>query len=409
MINNITVSQLNDYISQAFLNDENLKYINLKGEISNFTNHIKTGHFYFTLKDSESSIKAIMFKGNAQKIKFDISNGMKVNVTGSVQIFKRDGTYQIYCNTLEPDGIGGLYLAFEQLKEKLSKKGLFDQSKKKPIPHYPKKIGIVTSKTGAALQDILNILSRRYPICEVIIIPVLVQGASASKSIATGIFNGDKQGDIDVLIVGRGGGSIEDLWAFNEEEVANAIFDCKTPIISAVGHEIDFTIADFVADLRAPTPSAAAELATPDIKTLQNNILNLNNNLNFLMINNINFSMQNLKTLYSKLKNVSPQNFLLKLENDINYLNESLTNKLNSLYETKLNLFEQNVSMLEALSPLKILTRGYSVSFNNEKAIRKIKDVSVDDNIITKVIDGEIHSSVKMVKKIRAKKEQING
>lgn len=409
MINNITVSQLNDYISQAFLNDENLKYINLKGEISNFTNHIKTGHFYFTLKDSESSIKAIMFKGNAQKIKFDISNGMKVNVTGSVQIFKRDGTYQIYCNTLEPDGIGGLYLAFEQLKEKLSKKGLFDQSKKKPIPHYPKKIGIVTSKTGAALQDILNILSRRYPICEVIIIPVLVQGASASKSIATGIFNGDKQGDIDVLIVGRGGGSIEDLWAFNEEEVANAIFDCKTPIISAVGHEIDFTIADFVADLRAPTPSAAAELATPDIRTLQNNILNLNNNLNFLMINNINFSMQNLKTLYSKLKNVSPQNFLLKLENDINYLNESLTNKLNSLYETKLNLFEQNVSMLEALSPLKILTRGYSVSFNNEKAIRKIKDVSVDDNIITKVIDGEIHSSVKMVKKIRAKKEQING
>lgn len=262
--NAITVSQLNRYIKAVLSADSNLKGICLKGEISNFTDHKKTGHFYFTLKDNSSSIRAIMFNGYASKVKFAPENGMNVVVSGNVQVFERDGTYQIYCETMEPDGVGALYLAFEQLKEKLAKEGLFAPEHKKPLPAMPMKIGVLTAKTGAALQDIINILSRRYPLATLVLVPTLVQGENAPKSIIHSLKLVQQYDDIDVLILGRGGGSIEDLWAFNDEEVAREIYRCTIPVISAVGHEIDYTIADFAADMRAPTPSAAAELVAPD-------------------------------------------------------------------------------------------------------------------------------------------------
>ncbi|MBQ3004952.1 MAG: exodeoxyribonuclease VII large subunit, partial [Clostridia bacterium] len=264
----ITVSQLNAYLKSIIEYDDNLRDFYLKGEISNFTNHYRTGHLYMTLKDGESQVKAVMFRSAAQKLKFRPENSMQIIARGRISVYERDGQYQFYIEEMQPDGVGALALAFEQLKKKLENEGLFSKEYKKPIPEFPERIGVVTSPTGAAIQDILNVLGRRYPKAEVIFAPVQVQGDSASGQIAKAIFEFNQKKCADVLIVGRGGGSIEDLWAFNEEVVARAVFASKIPIISAVGHETDFTICDFVADLRAPTPSAAAELATPDIDKL---------------------------------------------------------------------------------------------------------------------------------------------
>lgn len=262
----VTVTQLNRYIKAKLSLDPKLSGLTVKGELSNFKCHQKSGHFYFTLKDEFCAVKAVMFRQNASRVRFAPEDGMKVIVTCSVQVYERDGVYQLYCEAMQPDGIGELYLAFEQRKEKLQKEGLFDPAHKRPLPRYPKRIGVVTSKTGAALQDILNILRRRYPIAEVVLFSALVQGEEAPASIVQGIRSAGKCSDLDVLIVGRGGGSMEDLWAFNDEAVAHAAYDSPVPVVSAVGHEVDFTILDFVADLRAPTPSAAAELCTPEKK-----------------------------------------------------------------------------------------------------------------------------------------------
>lgn len=396
----VTVSQLNRYIKEIISNDYNLKNITLKGEISNFTNHIKTGHFYFTLKDKTSSIRAIMFKGNASKVKFDVENGMNVVVRGSVQVFERDGAYQFYCDTLEPDGIGALYLAFEQLKQKLSLKGWFDEKYKKPIPLMPKKIGIVTSKTGAALQDILNILKRRYPLATVILIPALVQGENAPLSIVDGIKKAQEKGNIDVLIIGRGGGSIEDLWAFNDERVAQSIFECTIPIISAVGHEIDFTISDFVADLRAPTPSAAAEICVPDIIELKKKIDIIEQMLNRNITLQFKTRYDSLRLNYQRLLSNSPVNKIKQTTNELENKKERLRLSFEHIYNNKLEIFNKNVSMLEALSPLKVLTRGYSITYDNNNILTSVKSLAEGSEIKTKFIDGEVISTISSINNI---------
>ncbi|WMJ23031.1 exodeoxyribonuclease VII large subunit [Paludicola sp. MB14-C6] len=399
MDNAISVSQLNRYIKDLISSDGNLRNITLKGEISNFTNHIKTGHFYFTLKDNASSIKTIMFKGNASKVKFDVENGMNVIVTGSVQVFERDGAYQFYCDTLEPDGIGALYLAFEQLKQKLAAKGLFDEAHKKPIPTMPQKIGIVTSKTGAALQDILNILTRRYPLGTVVLIPALVQGENAPDSIVSGIQIAEQTDDIDVLIVGRGGGSIEDLWAFNDEKVAMAIYECKIPIISAVGHEIDFTISDFVADLRAPTPSAAAELCAPDISQLYKQIETLSAYFDRYTVNNLKARFDGLKASYQRLVTLSPSNKIAQGEQELQAKVQRLTLAMDNIQTHCEQRYHKDVSMLEALSPLKVITRGYSITYSEKGLVSSIDEIQKGERIITKLRDGEIISAVQDINK----------
>lgn len=391
-----TVSALNRYIKEVFSSDINLRAITLKGEVSNFTNHIKTGHYYFTLKDGTSSIRAIMFKGSASKVKFRVDNGMSVVVTGSVQVFERDGAYQIYCDSMQPDGIGALYLAFEQLKEKLLAVGLFDVEHKKAIPDIPKKIGIVTSKTGAALQDILNILTRRYPIATVVFIPALVQGESAASSIVAGIIKAQET-DIDVLIIGRGGGSIEDLWAFNEEIVAEAIYNCKIPIISAVGHEIDFTIADFVADLRAPTPSAAAELCTPDITQLSRDIETKKSFIARYAMGAVVTRYDRLKATYQRLVTLSPSNRVNFAEQELVLKQQRIKLAIQNCIHKNETKYQNCVLMLDALSPLKVITRGYSITYNEENIVSSVGDVSLGELIKTKLVDGEIISRVEKV------------
>lgn len=388
----VTVSQVNRYIKEMLSLDQNLRGITVKGEISNFTNHQKTGHFYFTLKDSTSSIRAIMFKGNASRVKFRVENGMNVVITGSIQVFERDGVYQLYCDSMEPDGIGALYLAFEQLKEKLAALGLFDPAHKKPIPKLPRKIGVVTSKTGAALQDILNILSRRYPLATVVLIPALVQGENAPASIVEGIRLAETQPDIDVLIVGRGGGSIEDLWGFNDERVAYAIYNCPIPVISAVGHEIDFTIADFVADLRAPTPSAAAELCAPDIDSIYDRLANLDTLLQGYTISRFRQSYDRLKGDYARLTALSPITKVRHSEQELEGRKARLHLAAARLVEAKNDRFLKSAATLEAMSPLRVLTRGYSITYSGEKILTSVGSVRPGDELKTVLSDGAILS-----------------
>lgn len=405
--NAFTVSQINRYIKERIAADENLRAFTIKGEISNFTNH-KTGHFYFTLKDNASSIRAIMFKTAAQKVRFRVENGMNVIIRGSIQVFERDGAYQLYCETLEPDGIGALYLAFEQLKVELAKKGLFDDNHKKPIPQFPQKIGVVTSKTGAAIHDIINVLSRRYPIATLCLFPALVQGENAPQSIVAGIKAAEKQGDIDVLIVGRGGGSIEDLWCFNDEKVAYAVYDCDIPIISAVGHEVDFSICDFVADLRAPTPSAAAELCAPDIAAISEKI----NTSRYLLYNaamrRIMALREQLKADYGKLNTYSPQGRITLTETELAAKKARLNHAMEALVSKNEQRMTNAVSTLEALSPLKVMTRGYSITRKNGKIVASVSELAVGDTLSAAFVDGEATVAVEKIKKNspkRAKKE----
>lgn len=394
----VTVSQLNRYVKSLISSDGNLKNITVKGEISNFTNHVKTGHFYFTLKDNEASIKAVMFRFNASRVKFEIENGMNVIIKGSINVFERDGVYQLYCDEIEPDGVGALYLAFEQLKEKLSREGLFAPELKKPIPLFPKKIGVVTSKTGAALQDILNILSRRYPIGTVVLFPALVQGELAPLSIVKGIADANSEGDIDVLIVGRGGGSIEDLWCFNDERVARAVFASEIPVISAVGHEIDFTIIDFAADLRAPTPSAAAELCSVDVGSVYTMLESYKNSMANGVESALKSSFDRLNLKKERLSSASPEKKLNENEKELLFKLSRLNGSAESLVSKKEKAFIEQVKTLEALSPLKVLTRGYSITYKDDKIINSTKDIEINDKITTKLKDGEITSVVTALK-----------
>ncbi len=410
----LTVTQINKYIKYKFDNDENLNLVYLKGEISNFKNH-STGHLYFTIKDESSRILAVMFRNNALKLKFTPVDGSKVLVIGRIGVYEASGNYQIYVEEMMEDGIGNLALEFEKLKKKLSQKGYFNEEYKKPIPKFPKRIGIITATTGAAIRDIITTINRRYRNVELYIFPCLVQGVGAKEDIVRNI-NIANTFPLDVLIVGRGGGSIEDLWAFNEEIVADAIFKSKIPIISAVGHEIDFTISDFVADLRAPTPTAAAELAVPNTIDLINYINQLSIRRNKSIINIINKKYEKLESLKDSyiLKNpqsiyeVKAQKVDNLIEKAILLITKSLTdnkNRLNTLdkevktdmtkvLDKKTNRYLNILSKLETLNPILTIKRGYTITKYNDKSITSIKDINKKDYIKTEVCDGIIISQV---------------
>ena len=388
-----SVAQLNNYVKSVLDNDENLNHLFVTGEISNYKPHY-SGHMYMTIKDETASIKAVMFAGNASRLKFKPENGMKVIIFGTVSLFQRDGSYQLYINDMQPDGIGALNIAFEQLKKKLEAEGLFSNQYKKPIPKFPQKVGVVTSATGAAVQDIFNVLKRRYPVAEVVLRPCQVQGEGAANDIANAIKEFNKVKGADVLIVGRGGGSIEDLWAFNEEAVARAVFDSEIPVISAVGHETDVTICDFVADLRAPTPSAAAECAVPDCFELKANLLSYKQRLNTLSKNILESER---KRVLAIEKSGALKNPLLKINDskkDILYLNEKLVNLTSSVIEANRSKVNALCGKLDALSPLGVIARGYSVTKSKEKIIKSIKDVKIDDEITVNLSDGMITAMV---------------
>ena len=389
-----SVTELNNYVKRILETDENLKNVFVTGEISNFKNHY-SGHMYMTIKDEGGAIKSVMFSSYASRLKFVPENGMKVIIFGSVSLYNKDGTYQLYITDMQPDGVGALNLAYEQLKEKLQNEGLFNADLKKPIPQFPQKIGVMTAPDGAAVRDIFSVLKRRYPVAEIVFCPVAVQGATAAPEIAKAIKLFNEKNAADVLIVGRGGGSLEDLWAFNEEVVARAIFESQIPVISAVGHETDFTIADFVADLRAPTPSAAAELAVPDIFELKSDLLGLKQHLSVLMRNKI-------CTEKEKLENFEKQITILNPSNKIKNSRQELSNfyeKVVNLMTLKMNDEKAKISLLSsklnALSPLEVLSRGYSISYKNEMPIKSVNDVNTCDNIKIRVADGEFFAEVK--------------
>jgi exodeoxyribonuclease VII large subunit len=391
----LTVTQLNFYVKSILESDNNLAHVFLRGEISNFTNHYRSGHFYMSIKDENAVIRAVMFKTNAQKLRFLPYDGMKIIASGRASIFEKDGQYQFYIDDMQPDGIGALYAAFEQLKEKLRLAGLFDENRKKPIPRYPEHIGIVTAPQGAALQDIINILKRRWPIATIFVYPVQVQGVEAPSQIKKGIEYFNKNNLVDVIICGRGGGSLEELWAFNDEELARTIATSDVPIISAVGHETDFTIADFAADLRAPTPSAAAELVSPDIIILFDMISAQRQ----IMKKQLLQKLDNCKNKYSELINSKAMKSpLTSIEVHRMQLDYLFTRFISSAY-THINSKKQqmllNIAKLDALSPLKVLSRGYSIVFDeNGSTVSSIKQMQEQELLKVKLKDGDLKCRV---------------
>lgn len=386
--NAVTVTQLNKYLKDRFDEDENLGAILVKGEISNFKNHY-TGHLYFTLKDENSLIKCIMFKSYAERLAFKLKDGMKVMVFGSVSVFERDGVYQIYVKTMMEDGMGDLHEQFEQLKAKLEKEGLFDEVHKKPIPLYPKVIGVLTSQTGAVIRDIINVSTRRNPNVYIRLLPVPVQGPGAAEQIAKKIKIMNEKKLADVLIIGRGGGSLEDLWPFNEEIVARAIYESELPVISAVGHETDFTIADFVADLRAPTPSAAAELAVPDVYELKQKINNYQNRCRISLKKQVEL----MRLRYEKCIKSRVFTDPLRKHRDLSVLLDSnvqrLVTKIKNIKKDNQTAYIELVTKLDALSPLKTLTRGYTLTEKDGKIIKSATELQQNDKVKLKFVDGE--------------------
>ncbi len=389
-----SVSQLNSYVKGVLDRDENLTHIFVTGEISNFKAHY-SGHLYMTVKDESASIKAVMFAGNASKLRFKPENGMKILAFGTVSLFPRDGSFQLYINDMQPDGVGALNIAFEQLKKKLEAEGLFRQEHKKPLPKFPQRIGVVTSSTGAAVQDVFNVLKRRYPVAQVVLRPCQVQGDGAADDIAKAIFEFNKLKGADVLIVGRGGGSIEDLWAFNEEIVARAVFASEIPVISAVGHETDYTICDFVADLRAPTPSAAAECAVPDIFELKANLVSINQRIFSLARNRVNMERAKIGLIEKKLTLRDPVTNINEQRKDLVYLTEKLTALTNSALDNNKLKISALAGKLDALSPLNVISRGYALVEKDNKPITRVGDLKKDDVISVKLSDGTIKANVK--------------
>ena len=389
----VSVTEINRYIKEKIAGDEALSNIIVKGEISNFKNHY-TGHMYFTLKDENSLIKCIMFKTYAQQLNFMPKDGMKVFVLGGVSVFERDGIYQIYVKAMQEDGIGALYRKYEELKKDLETKGLFGQEHKQKIPKMPKVIGVLTSQTGSVIRDIINVSTRRNPNVYIRLLPVPVQGEDAAPKIVKGIKKMNEENLADVLILARGGGSLEDLWPFNEEEVAYAIYESKIPIISAVGHETDFTIADFVADLRAPTPSAAAELAVPDIYEITQKIASFQNRLRL----SLNKKLEIMKLRYEKCMSSAVfkdptrmiSDYYLKVDSQIKRLEKVIENKK----QTEKEKYVKLVSKLDALSPLKTLTRGYSIIESDNKIVKSVNDLHKGQNIEIRLVDGKKEAQV---------------
>ena len=389
----ISVTDLNKYIKNKIADDEYLSNILIKGEISNFKHHY-TGHLYFTLKDENSLIKCIMFKSYAQKLNFEPRDGMKVYILGSVSVFERDGVYQIYAKVMEEDGLGDLYTKYQKLKEELEKKGLFDQSHKQKIPMMPKVIGVLTSQTGSVIRDIINVSTRRNPNVYIRLLPVPVQGEGAAEKIAEGINYMNQNQLADVIILARGGGSLEDLWPFNEEIVAYSIYESKIPIISAVGHETDFSISDFVADLRAPTPSAAAELAVPDIYEVKQKINTYQNRLKMALTK----KLEIMKLRYDKCMSSSvfrePTRRIQENYIKIDAYVKQLENVINKIKEKNKNKYIELVSKLDTLSPLKTLTRGYSIIEKDGKIVKSITDLQAEDEISIRLKDGEKQAKI---------------
>lgn len=390
----ITVSDLNQYIKNKIADDEYLNHVLIKGEISNFKNHY-TGHMYFTLKDEKSLIKCIMFKSYAQKLRFMPKDGMKVFILGSVSVFERDGVYQIYVQAMEEDGLGDLYTKYQELKEKLEEQGLFDEIHKKKIPKMPKVVGVLTSQTGSVIKDIINVSTRRNPNVYIRLLPVPVQGEGAAEKIAEGIKYMNDNKLADVLIIARGGGSLEDLWPFNEEIVAHSIYNSEIPVISAVGHETDFTIADFVADLRAPTPSAAAELAVPDIYEVKQKINDNQARLRMALLKKLEFMRMRYDKCMSSSVFREPTRKIneeaIRLDNYIKQLEQYIKTKQKEEKTKYIKL----IAKLDAYSPLKTLARGYSIVQKEGNMVKSKEQLNSGDDIEIKLADGDVKAIVK--------------
>lgn len=394
----ISVSQINEYIRAKMDADPALMNVAVRGEISNYKVY-PSGHHYFTIKDDGAALKCVMFRGSAVRLRFKPENGMQVIAMGKISVYPRDGAYQLYCTAMAMDGVGDLYAAFEQLKAKLAEQGLFEQAHKKPLPKYPSVIGIVTSSAGAAVHDMLRILRKRYPLVKVRLLPVRVQGAEAPEEIAAAIRYANHYKVADLLIVGRGGGSIEDLWAFNDEMVAHAIYNSEIPVISAVGHEPDVTISDFVADLRAATPSNAAELAVPDQDALRQSMDSMLSAMSNSVKRRLVAARQHLDTLAASSALQSPDRYILQRKNSL----ESLKDRLVAAQERTLAKKKQNfvslTAKLDAMSPLKVLTRGYAmVQDDNGEVIRSVKQVTPDQTVTVSLSDGTVDAKIVDVK-----------
>ena len=393
-----SVSDLNEYIKSIFENNRTLSSVTVRGEISNFVNH-RSGHLYFSLKDSDGQIRAVMFRSRAQTLRFMPESGMKVIVHGSVTVYPRDGSYQLYVSSMQPDGIGALYLAYEQMKARLAEEGLFDEDHKKLIPEYPRRIGVITSPTGAAVRDIINVTGRRYPNAEVFLYPALVQGEGAEESLIRAFDYLDKSRLCDVIIIGRGGGSIEDLWAFNSERLARRIYEACTPVISAVGHETDFTICDFVADMRAPTPSAAAELAVPDRRELMMRLDSIDERIALALVRRLNRSRERFEHLKAMADARSIDKLIKARADAVVAIGDKVELLARSRVDKARDRLSANAGKVDALSPLSILSRGYAITEKGGALIRSTDQLSINDEIGVVLSDGRVSATVIHIEK----------
>lgn len=392
----LSVSEINEYIKGLLDGDKLLTRVYIRGELSNYKIY-PSGHHYFTMKDEGGAIKCVMFKSSSGKLKFRPENGMKVIAFGRVTVYPRDGAYQLYCTELTPDGLGDLHLAFEQLKEKLHKEGLFDPAHKKPLPKYPRTIAIITSSAGAAVRDMLRILGKRYPLTKAVILPVRVQGTEAPAEIVGAIRYCNRHNIGDLIITGRGGGSIEDLWAFNDERVARAIYDSRIPVISAVGHEPDVTISDYVADLRAATPSNAAELAVPDMADLKIRLSEAQNSMERALRKKTQLYRKSLEALSGSRVLQDPTNYLADRQMQLDYLQTRLAAAMDKRLSDKKRDFVRLTATLDALSPLKVLGRGYSVTKTGGKIVKSVRDVAPGQMLEIDLTDGKLDCRVENV------------
>lgn len=390
----LSVSQINFYIKSIIENDGSLQFVLVTGEISNLTVHQRSGHIYLSLKDSNSVISAVMFAGNARRLKFRLENGMKVICRGRISVYEPSGRYQLYIEDVQPDGVGALTLAFEQLKKSLAQKGLFDNAHKKPLPKFPKTIGVITSPTGAAVQDITNIIRRRFPSADIVLAPVLVQGESAPEQLVRAVNKFSASKIADVVIIGRGGGSAEDLWAFNDEQLAYAVYNCETPIISGVGHETDFTVCDFVADVRASTPSAAAELAVPDRQELMSYYFKQKQYISAMLDRKIKTAQLRLENQQRRMSASSPKLKAEQLEKQLSAKSEKLTRFMNNYISDKENKLIAAKGKLDGLNPLNVLNRGYAIAEKDEKIITSSKQLKNGDDFTVILSDGKINAKV---------------
>lgn len=390
----LSVSQINFYIKSIIENDGSLQFVLVTGEISNLTVHQRSGHIYLSLKDSNSVISAVMFAGNARRLKFRLENGMKVICRGRISVYEPSGRYQLYIEDMQPDGVGALTLAFEQLKKSLAQKGLFDNAHKKPLPKFPKTIGVITSPTGAAVQDITNIIRRRFPSADIVLAPVLVQGESAPEQLVRAVNKFSASKIADVVIIGRGGGSAEDLWAFNDEQLAYAVYNCETPIISGVGHETDFTVCDFVADVRASTPSAAAELAVPDRQELMSYYFKQKQYISAMLDRKIKTAQLRLENQQRRMSASSLKLKAEQLEKQLSAKSEKLTRFMNIYISNKENKLIAAKGKLDGLNPLNVLNRGYAIAEKDEKIITSSKQLKNGDDFTVILSDGKINAKV---------------